>query len=443
MSKISVIIAHEYLTRVKNKWFIIGTLLAPLGLVLMFTIPILAAALAGDGQEGKVAVIDRTQRLEQAVVLSDTATFTFSKNRSEEQLKAAVEKEELQAYIIIPENVLEEGIVTMYSKGGSGIAFKSAISDKIEPLITKARLTTAGTDTAVVAIVQKGITINALKISDKGVEADSSAASAALGYGVGFVIYMLIFIYGAMVMRGVVEEKANRIVEVIISSVRPYDIMMGKVLGIGLVGLTQMVAWVALSTVVTIGLGYALAPSVDPAQMQQAMQGMQGMGQMNMPGGMQNNPTSMMVGGIALPNISLVSILLFMFYFLAGYFIYATLYAAVGSAVDQEADASQLTLPITLPVIIPMLFIGNIIAAPNGTTAVVLSLIPLFTPILMPVRIAATDVPVWQVLTSLLLCIGTFMGAIWIASRIYRIGVLSYGKKPSLKDLSKWIMMKD
>jgi len=437
MSKISVIISHEYRTRVRAKWFIISTLLAPFGVALLIAVPVLAAILAGDGAEGKVAVVDRTGTLAAAVVQSDTATFELAGDRTEAQLAEAVKSEQIQAYVVIPSNVLDSGRITMYSRGGSGIAFEGSVQGSIEPLIVKARLQKVGTDTAVIGLVERGIDVVSLKVTEKGVEADSSQASAMVGYAAGFVIYMLIFLYGTMVMRGVVEEKANRIIEVIASSARPFEIMMGKVVGIGLVGLTQLVLWVALGSLVTMGIGALIAPSVSPETLNQVQQ-MQA-----------NNPSQGMglggalaASGIVLPNISVVSILMFIFNFFAGYFLYASLFAAVGSAVDQESDANSLTFPITLPVILTMLFIGNVIAAPNGTFAVVASMIPLFSPILMTVRVAATDVPAWQLLTSIALSIGGFFGAIWLASRIYRIGILSYGKKPTLKEIARWITLR-
>ncbi|MBK7033692.1 MAG: ABC transporter permease [Ignavibacteria bacterium] len=437
MSKIAVIISHEYRTRVRAKWFIVSTLLAPFGLALLIAVPVLAAILAGDGAEGKVAVLDRTGMLAAAVVQADTATFELAGNRTETQLSEAVKSEEIQAYVVIPSNVLDSGRITMFSRGGSGIAFESSVQGSIEPLIVKARLQKVGTDTAVIGLVERGIEVVSLKVTDKGIEADSSQASAMVGYAAGFMIYMLIFLYGTMVMRGVVEEKANRIIEVIASSARPFEIMMGKVVGIGLVGLTQLVLWVALGSLVTMGVGALIAPSVSPETMNQVQQ-MQA-----------NNPSQGMglggalaASGIVLPNISMVSILMFIFNFFAGYFLYASLFAAVGSAVDQESDANSLTFPITFPVILTMLFIGNVIAAPNGTFAVVASMIPLFSPILMTVRVAATDVPAWQLLTSIALSIGGFFGAIWLASRIYRIGILSYGKKPTLKEIARWITLR-
>lgn len=427
MNKIGVIISHEYRTRVRAKWFIVSTLLAPLGLALLIAVPVIAAILAGDGTEGKIALVDRTGLIAPTVVASDTARFELAGSRTEQNLAAAVQDESIQAYVVIPDNVLDSGTVTMYSRGGSGIAFSSSIESALEPVITRARLTQRGTDTSVISLVEQGVRVIGLKQTDEGVKADASEASAMIGYISGFVIYMLIFLYGSMVMRGVVEEKANRIIEVIASSARPFEIMMGKVVGIGLVGLTQLTAWFVLGSIVTSVAGIALSssmPAPDPAN--PMMQG----------GGLS---AILAQEGIALPEIQIVSILMFIFNFFAGYFLYASLFAAVGSAVDQEADANSLTFPITLPIGITMLFIGNVIAAPNGTLATVLSMIPLFSPILMTVRVAATDVPWWQLLGSMVLSVGGFFGAIWLASRIYRIGILSYGKKPSFKEIARWI----
>lgn len=436
MSKISVIIAHEYLTRVKAKWFIISTILGPLGLVLLMTIPILVAVLSGDGERGKVVLLDRTDSIAAAVVAADTAKYELAGARSEKELADLLRNEAIQAYVIIPTTVLDSSSVVMYSQGGSGISFESSVSDDLKPVITRARLSRAGVDTSVIDLVRQDVEINSLKLTEKGVEADASEASAAIGYVAGFLIYMLIFLYGSMVMRGVVEEKANRIVEVIASSVRPFEIMLGKVVGIGLVGLTQLAIWGILGMVAFIGLGYVLGPLMAESMTSQIPAG-----------GMQMQSTTdtaalLASKGLVLPAIPVTSILMFIFNFFAGYFLYASLFAAVGSAVDQEADAQSLTLPITMPIIMTMMFIGNIISEPNGTLAVVLSLIPLFSPILMTVRVAATDVPAWQQLLCVVLSTGAFFGAVWLASRIYRIGILSYGKKPKLKEIIRWITLR-
>lgn len=438
MSKITVIIRHEYLKRIKAKWFLVSTLLAPFGLALLVLVPVLAAFLSGEGQEGKVVFVDATDSLAQQIVATDTAKYALAGPRTIATLEQELRDEVIQAYVVIPQTILENPEVKMFSRGGSGIAFEGSVRSDIEPVIVRARLLKQGADTSVVDLVDAGVRINSLKVTEKGVEADASEASAAVGYVAGFLIYMLIFLYGSMVMRGVVEEKANRIIEVLASSVKPFELMMGKVVGIGLVGLTQLTIWAVLGIGMFFVLGMVVGNMVTPDAVASAQQ-------MSAAGGaMRSQGLSEVLAqqGIALPSISIVTIAMFIFDFFAGYFLYASLFAAVGSAVDQEADAQSLTFPITMPVVLTMMFIGNVVAAPNGTFATVMSMIPLFSPILMTVRVAATDVPAWQLVVSVLASIGAFFGAVWLASRIYRIGILSYGKKPKLKDIVRWITLR-
>jgi ABC-2 type transport system permease protein len=437
MSKITVIIRHEYLKRIKAKWFLLSTLLAPFGIALLILVPVLAALLSGEGQEGKVVFVDATDSLARQVIAADTSAYELAGTRSLNELEAELKRESIQAYVIIPTTVLEKPEVLMYSRGGSGIAFEGKIRSDIEPVVVRARLLKQGADTTVIDLVDAGVAVNSLKVTDKGIEADASEASAAVGYAAGFLIYMLIFLYGSMVMRGVVEEKANRIIEVLASSVKPFELMMGKVVGIGLVGLTQLVIWAVLGMGVVLLAGVVVGNMV-PSDAVNAAQ------QLGGPQAMQTQGLTQVLAqqGIALPSISVVTILMFVFDFFAGYFLYASLFAAVGSAVDQEADAQSLTFPITMPVVLTMMFIGNVVAAPNGTFATVMSMIPLFSPILMTVRVAATDVPAWQLAVCVLTSTGAFFGSVWLASRIYRIGILSYGKKPTLKEVARWITLR-
>lgn len=438
MSKITVIIRHEYLKRIKAKWFLVSTLLAPFGLALLILVPVLAALLSGEGQEGKVVFVDATDSLAQQIVATDTAKYALAGSRTIATLEQELRDEMIQAYVVIPQSILETPEVKMFSRGGSGIAFEGSVRSDIEPVVVRARLLKKGADTSVVDLVDAGVSINSLKVTEKGVEADASEASAAVGYVAGFLIYMLIFLYGSMVMRGVVEEKANRIIEVLASSVKPFELMMGKVVGIGLVGLTQLTIWAVLGIGMFLVLGVVVGNMVTPDTVATAQQ-------MSAAGGAMRSQglTDVLAQqGIALPTISIVTIVMFIFDFFAGYFLYASLFAAVGSAVDQEADAQSLTFPITMPVVLTMMFIGNVVAAPNGTFATVMSMIPLFSPILMTVRVAATDVPAWQLAVSVLASIGAFFGAVWLASRIYRIGILSYGKKPKLREIVRWITLR-
>ncbi|MGA0045425.1 MAG: ABC transporter permease [Candidatus Kapaibacteriota bacterium] len=355
-------------------------------------------------------------------------------SRTEQEVEADVLAETYVAYVVIPENVLSGSPLQLFSRGGTGFTFSQDIASAFEPVVTRKRLTLMGADTSVIDIVERGLSVTAMKVTEQGTtEKDASEASAAIGYGAGFVIYFLIFIYGSMVLRGVVEEKANRIVEVMASSVTPFELLMGKVVGIGLVGLSQVLAWLVLGS----GVFLAAGPLLEGAMASGS--DMQVGTPVGAPVGAQVSPQASDLP-FAIPDISIGALLLFVFFFLAGYFIYATLFAAVGSAVDQEADAQQLTMPITLPVILTIMFIGSVVAAPNSALSVGLSLFPLFAPIIMVVRIAATDVPWWQIGLSMILVSATFVGTIWLASRVYRIGILSYGKKPTLKEIASWMV---
>ena len=430
MGKIRVIIQHEYLTRIRSKWFIISTILGPLGFVAMVAIPALITAMLGDSTEGKVVVFDRTGSVAATVVAADTSRFEMAGSRTEQEVEADVLAETYLAYVVIPEDVLSGSPLQLFSRGGTGFTFSQDIASAFEPVVTRKRLTLMGADTSVIDIVERGLSVTAMKVTEQGTtEKDASEASAAIGYGAGFVIYFLIFIYGSMVLRGVVEEKANRIVEVMASSVTPFELLMGKVVGIGLVGLSQVLAWLVLGS----GVFLAAGPLLEGAMASGSDM------QVGTPVGAQVSPPASDLP-FAIPDISIGALLLFVFFFLAGYFIYATLFAAVGSAVDQEADAQQLTMPITLPVILTIMFIGSVVAAPNSALSVGLSLFPLFAPIIMVVRIAATDVPWWQIGVSMILVSATFVGTIWLASRVYRIGILSYGKKPTLKEIASWMV---
>lgn len=396
----------------------------------MVAIPAIITAMLGDSTEGKVVVFDRTGSVAATVVAADTSRFEMAGSRTEQEVEADVLAETYVAYVVIPENVLSGSPLQLFSRGGTGFTFSQDIASAFEPVVTRKRLTLMGADTSVIDIVERGLSVTAMKVTEQGTtEKDASEASAAIGYGAGFVIYFLIFIYGSMVLRGVVEEKANRIVEVMASSVTPFELLMGKVVGIGLVGLSQVLAWLVLGS----GVFLAAGPLLEGAMASGSDM------QVGAPVGAQVSPPASELP-FAIPDISIGALLLFVFFFLAGYFIYATLFAAVGSAVDQEADAQQLTMPITLPVILTIMFIGSVVAAPNSALSVGLSLFPLFAPIIMVVRIAATDVPWWQIGLSMILVSATFVGTIWLASRVYRIGILSYGKKPTLKEIASWMV---
>ncbi len=257
-----------------------------------------------------------------------------------------------------------------------------------------------------------------------GDKESSSAAASGFAFGGGFLIYIFIFIYGGMVLRAVQEEKQSRVIEVLISSVKPFQFMMGKILGIALLGLTQFVFWIILTMTITTVLGAILQP--DHAKMAADAYSHSSAGQF-----------SSVMKTIASLNIPLI-LGLFLFYFIGGYLLYSSLFAAVGSAVDSQADAGQLMLPISIPIIFSIAMLTAVINDPMSNLAVILSMIPLTSPIIMIARVPF-DVPVWQLILSMSLLILGFIGSTWLAGRIYRVGILMYGKKASWKELGKWL----
>lgn len=439
-SKIGVIIRHEFMTRIRSKGFILATLLAPLGLLAMIVIPALAAIFSKDDSEKRIAIVDATSQkvLSRAIMQEDTALF-YTTNEPLSTLENKVKDKSLTGYLYIPNNVMESDSVMLYSKGGGGISFYDAIDDAVTSVMKKERLRSAGADSSVMSALKRKTKLTRIKLGEKGAEKDAGEIMAVVGYIMGFLIYMMMFIYGSMVMRAVLEEKTNRIVEVIASSARPFEIMMGKILGVGAIGLVQVAVWIALSagiSAVAVPLVQSLTGEKPVSAQQTMMSGVQSPEVKEMQEAMKND------GGLpfALPTISPWLIIGFVFYFLSGYLLYSALFAAIAAAADQEQDIQSLQMPVTLPLIIPMLFIGNIISAPDGTLATVLSMIPFFTPLLMIVRAAATTVPVWQLVVSSILLVATFIGAVWSAGRVYRVGILNYGKKASFKDIAKWLV---
>jgi len=241
-------------------------------------------------------------------------------------------------------------------------------------------------------------------------------------------IYFAVFIYGQYVMQGVIEEKSNRVVEVVVSSVKPFELLMGKVLGIGSLGLVQMITWIALAGTGLAFGGTILALFVDPSTLGVAPDA--------------SSDAVMEAAGVTLPSVPASVIVWFVLFFIGGYLIYASLFAAVGSAVEQQQDAQNLLYVVLVPLIIPIVAATYVMEVPNGIIAKVLSYIPFFSPVLMPVRMTATTVPTWEILLSFLLLTGGFLLMIWIASRIYRVGIFMYGKAASLSEIARWATQK-
>jgi ABC-2 type transport system permease protein len=429
-SKIWTIIKHEYLTKIRTKGFIIGTIIAPLGLCLIIAIPALITYLtmSFESETDKILINDKTGLIAKKIVLKDKQKYEITSD-SEDKLQEKILAGKISAALVLNENSILEGKAKILTGEGTGLKFIDELRAEVNFEIKDLRLKNANIDEKTIELVNSEVNFETVKVTEKGTVKDNSEILSVLSYVLGFAMYMLMFIYGSQVMQGVIEEKANRIVEVLASSVTPFQIMFGKVVGIGAVGLTQVLFWLLLGGGLMLGAGFIIGPSSLLAE------------------SMNSNPTMdtemlAMLSSAELPTISPWFIVGFIFYFLSGYFIFSTLFAAAGSTVEQMQDANSISGPLSIIVIIPILLIPNIMLNPEGTLAVVVSLIPFFTPILMIPRMISISIPLWQILLSIVLLIGTFFLCLKFAAKIYRIGMLSYGKKNTLKDIFKWAISK-
>ena len=437
MRKIKLIIAREYLTRVKKKSFILMTLLGPVLMAALMLVPVWIAMKDKDIQ--LIEVIDDTGKFINQFESTTTLKFehTF---KSIDSAKANFYDEKYTSILHIT-SVEKNSEVKMYYKKQPGISTVQKIKNTIETGIrnidieNKYKITKTQLEESNPEVEIKSIALD----MEGGEEAKDVGISTALGLGGAIMIYFFIFMYGIQIMRGVIEEKTSRIVEIIISSVKPFELMMGKIVGIALVGLTQFLLWTIItSSLYGIIMGFIGSESMvqtneimnDP-NVQEALKGM--------------NSSEMSPGALVqsvMSDIPIFTLLFsFLFYFLGGYLLYGALLAAVGSAVDNEADSQQFMMPITIPLIFSFVVAQVVMQNPDGPLAFWLSIFPLTSPIIMMVRIPF-GVDTWEILLSMVLLIVGFIGATWMAGKIYRTGILMYGKKITYKELWKWLFYK-
>ena len=414
MHKIWLIIKREYLVRVRKKSFIVMTILGPLLMVALMIVPIY---LAKESQEERIIAINQQDEY----LLEDTEYLHFTVIPEYEANKLTSDFNQSPYYALL---YIEEDNFILYSNQQISLSVSETIEREIEQIIEVKNLKRAGIDPQIIEDASSNINITTKIISEDGNTTNShSEASMGIGFISGILIYIFIFMYGTMVMRGVIEEKTSRIVEVIISSVRPFQLMMGKILGVALVGLTQFVLWILLTVVISTVVELAF---LDVGSMTNEISA-------NEQSAILAQITNI-TGGINLMQIFIS----FLFYFMAGYLMYSSLFAAVGSAVDAEADTQQFILPITIPLILSFVLIQPIMDNPDGTLAFWMSIIPFTSPVIMMVRLPF-GVATWELLLSMGILVGTFIATTWLAGRIYRTGILMYGKKASYKELWKWL----
>jgi ABC-2 type transport system permease protein len=448
MNKSFLILKREYLTRVKKKSFIIMTLLVPL---MMATFTVLPAYLANmdDKEERTIAVYDPTSLILNKLESNEFTKFHYIPEKEFQELSKNFKSGNYYAVLHVPTNILNTNRAEIISDKQITFDIKNLITRRIENIIEgekkKQILDAVGIPDLEkkLAATKTDINVETIKLGEEGKAVKSSTEIAmAIGYIAGFLIYFFVLMYGMMVMRGVMEEKTNRIVEVIISSVKPFQLLFGKIVGIGLVGLTQIAIWVilgvAISTGVTAFIGHGSAESVTQAQ---NIMSTQGMDQMAAAAPAQKNATIeilQMIGGL---NIPLIIFALF-FYFICGFILYASFYGAIGSAVDSDEDAQQLMFPLMMPLIFSIIILFAVAKNPEGPLAFWASIIPFTSPVIMVARIPF-GVPIWQIVLSMAIMLATILGTIWMAGKIYRTGILMYGKKVNLKEIVKWLFYKN
>jgi len=417
MNKVLLIIQREYLTRVRKKSFIIMIFVVPLLILVMgFVVKLAADSTDKLSSLQTVNVIDKSGDFANKFHDANNIKFTYALTdlKSSKQL---LKNSEGISILYIPANYMQKDSVQIFSKKKASIPLSEEIDKQMSDIAFSNNLIKHHIDTALLRSIKRtNISVNAIEISDKGDKNANIGANMIIGIACAVLIYITLFIYGGQVMRGIIEEKTNRIIEVVISSVKPFQLMLGKIIGVGLVGLTQFGAWIILSIISTKIAGHAFNSSASPMTSAFAV--------------LQTIPFGYIMG-------------CFIFYFLSGYLLYAALFAAVGSAVDSETETQQFMFPITMPLLFTyLLSVSVLFRAPDSPLAVWLSMIPFTAPVAMMVRIPF-DPPPWQVALSMCMMVIGFLFTTYVAARIYRVGILMYGKKASYKELVKWFFYKE
>jgi ABC-2 type transport system permease protein len=462
MNKIGLIIQREYITRVRKKSFIIMTIIGPVLFASLIVLPGWFAQVE-DKEVLEIAVVeydannqpvpDSLQFFRDVIPNKENMKFIYLNNARLPDILKAFKATQYDGVLFLPQSLIsagKEASVEFYYRKPPSMGMEVHISKSLEKFLFGNKLMVKNIPADIIQSLETKINLSRINWKNwPNKQEDTTDVKRGLGYVAGFLIYMFIFMFGAQVMRGVLEEKTSRIVEVIISSVRPFQLMMGKIIGIGLIGLTQFVAWLIL----TIGISTAAQQIFLPAQATAITQQAPPADIMNTnatPDEQVANTTggkeeaALVLNGIMkqLGQINVVLVIgAFLFYFLGGFILYGSLFAAIGAAADNETDTQQFMLPITIPLIIGLFVMINTFLNPSGKLAIWFSIIPFTSPIVMMARIPF-EVPLPQLLASAAMLILTFLGTTWLAAKIYRTGILMYGKKVSYGELWKWIRYK-
>lgn len=424
--QIFLVLQREYLTRVKSKGFIWATILVPIGFVVFVGIVFFISIWESD-TTFEIGILDETGVMAEALTELNQARYVDYSSLSADSLRSLVQQEEITGFIQMDEENIEAGknLELIYS-GSGGIQLLTSIRTDMREVIRQERLRRANVSPEIRQIYDASIQVDSRRLTRTGDEQDDDTIFLSIiGMIMGIVIFGAIFSYGGYVTRGVIEEKTSRIIEVIVSSVKPIELLTGKMAGVGALALTQFTVWILAFLGLTAVMGPVAAMVMDPAE------------------GLANTELSEAQSEIPalldLPAIDTSLFVYFIIFFVLGYLLYSSLFAAIGSASDSETDTQQLMLPVGAPIFIAYFIMLHTWRSPDSTLSVVSSIIPFFSPILMITRIAITEVPFWQIGLSILLMILTFAGTMWLSARIYKIGILSYGNSVGFKDLYRWI----
>lgn len=415
MKRVLALVRREYLERVRTKAFIIGTVLGPIFMIAMTILPSLL--MSRGGKPLRVSVLDQggqfKDQIEAALAsrkVNDQLRFLLqplppgSAEEQEAKLKDAVLKGGLDGYLVLPKDVLTQSSASYFGKNVSNVVDLGAMESAVSQTLVGVRLTAAGVPPDKVKDVTRRVEMKRAKVTASGASEDRGAATI-MAIILLMILYTSVLVWGQLMLTSVIEEKTSRVVEVMVSAISPFQLLIGKLLGVGAAGLTQFLVWVSSMVALSLfGAGMAAA-----------------MGNFKIP---------------EIPPILLVSLLVF---FLLGFLLYSALFAAVGASVNSQQEASSLAFPVMMPLIMGVMLFPMVMQAPDGTAATVLSFIPFFTPLLMFLRVAIMTPPMWQIVLSMITTALTIAAVLWFAARVYRVGILMYGKKPTFPELMRWV----
>lgn len=441
-NKLFLIISREFLIRVKKKSFIIMTILTPLLFAALIVMPSLIMTLSSGNKGQKILVIDRSELCQPFFENSEEYTYLFDKNADIESIKKDF-PESLYAAVEIsaPDSMFNVSVSTISTKQ-MNIDTKKQIERNVQKAMEKSKLEKYNIENLdnILKDIRTDVSVKTFTISESGEEKEGMVELyMGIAYILSFMIYMFIFMFGSMVMRGVIEEKTTRIVEVIVSSVKPFELMLGKILGVGSVALLQFLIWIVLTGGIIFGAQAIMGADklTESNELVQQMAAGQTATDAITSITAESTPMDNIMASLA--NVPIARILTaFILYFLLGYLLYAALFSAVGSAVDNEADTQQLILPVTLPLIIGLFIMIHTFQYPDSSLSFWGSMIPFTSPMVMMARVPF-GVPAWELALSLALLVGTFIFMTFVSAKIYRVGILMYGKKANWKDLIKWL----